>query len=529
MVPCDTDIDASADTEEDGDAEDGDGDGDGGEWQHALRPREFERRLVHHDDFFAEQRHFAPLPVPGAAVRTLSLHSDLRPSAAPRTLYGPMDSPYVVGTRPPPLPKDPAFTAAARLLDLRRITNRVIASGLPSSHRSNPLAYRNNLLDLARFLDARFPERYMVWNLAGDTSHGSYDIEPLHNRVVAIPLSKAYNLNLKSIMEVCRSMHAWLSLDPANVAIVHCTTGVGRTGAAIACYLRFVEIIPDAKEAFEYYVYRRANGDRSWVTVSLERYIDYFNNLMILGGSVPSPYPLRLHRVIINGIPDFDGRGACNPGLEIYESGKLVFTTASTNTSGRPSALQRKRSDSSAPDSVVHNTSIIPGWFVQRTSSSVIFRIPAQDPLLLEKDIQLRIFHTPVDPVTGEPASNAIITMFSFSFNSGFMPTSGIIRVALDDLEIARRDLIEQRFPSDFTIDVVISEGVSKEQEAEFEANGTASKIKLSYTRSLETSLLKCMSRLVCYHLVRINEAHMRTLEAKGINRVVGKSSQAAL
>nr|KAJ3413846.1 hypothetical protein HK105_001955 [Polyrhizophydium stewartii] len=415
----------------------------------------------------------------------------------------------------------------ARHLDLRRITNRVIASGLPWKQPSSGQSHRNNVNDLARFLDCRYHDRYMIWNLAGDTAQGSYPIEPFHNRVVAFPLSKAYHLSIRTLLDVCRSMHAWLSLHPANVAVVHCTNGVGRTGAAIASYLRFAEIIPDAKEAFEYFAFRRDCVDRSWASVSIERYVDYVNNVMNLGGAVPSPYPFRLHHVVLNGIPNFDGKGGCDPGIEIYESGKLVFST-------NPASAHLASATSSGPDRI--NSGFGDPSIVRRTASSIIFRIPSTEPLFLEKDIQLRIFHTPAGANDAAAFSQSqlqsqsqsslqqqrpVVTMVSFSFNSGFMPSRGIIRVAVSDLDIARRDTEERRFPKDFTMDVVISESVSQQQETLLEKSRTAGQLRLSYARSLDTSLLRCLSRLVCYHLVRINESHMRTLESRGINRVL--------
>ncbi|KAI8912402.1 hypothetical protein BC831DRAFT_517331 [Entophlyctis helioformis] len=533
-------------------------------WHNSLKAREHERRLIHRDDFFLESRFFAgpdslATPAGSAALasdrrpsdlksRTMSLYSEsLRyaaaagaagaaaSSASASTLYGPIDSPLVVGTRPPPpLPADPNFLRIVRRLDIRRITNRVMAAGLPWKQRSDQRLHRNSIADLALFLNTRYAGRYMIWNLAGDTSQGSYDTLPFGNRIANFPLSKAYHLNVKTIIDIARSMHAWLSLDPGNVAVVHCTNGVGRTGVAIAAYLRFVEIIPDANEAFEYYAYRRspattmAGGssnqpiDRSWVTVSLERYVDYFNNLMILGGSVPSAYPLRMHRVVMNGIPNFDGSGGCNPGLEVYESGKLVFSTSSALAAAQSSG------QAASPGELA----VFAQMLVQRTDAAVIFRIPHTAPLFLEKDVQLRIFHTPAasassassslaGPGQHPSASRQIATMLSFSFHSGFMPSSGIIRVAVSDLDVSKRDLDDGRFPADFTLDVVISEGLSKAQELELEASDPAGSYKLSYTRSMDSSLLKCLSRLVCYHSVRINEASMRGIEAKGINRVV--------
>ncbi len=36
---------------------------------------------------------------------------------------------------------------------------------------------------------------------------------------------------------------------------------------------------------------------------------------------------MTLHQVMINTIPDFDGYGSCNPELEVYKEGELVFSS----------------------------------------------------------------------------------------------------------------------------------------------------------------------------------------------------------
>ncbi|KAJ3039265.1 hypothetical protein HDV00_012353, partial [Rhizophlyctis rosea] len=239
-------------------------------------------------------------------------------------------------------------------------------------------------------------------------------------------------MNIKTLFDICRSIHAWLSLSTQNVAIVQCTNGVGRTGVAIACYLRYANLFLDANEAFKHFANRRTPGETDWNTVGQKRYVQYFNNVVYLGGALPNPYPIRLREIVLNGLPDFDNRGGCNPGLEIYQCGKLVFSSV-----------------------VNANENLDPATaFITKTEGGATFRIPQTPNLLLEKDIQLRIFHCP-NPVH---APSQVITMISFSFHTGFMP-AGLIRVAPRDLEFARRDVEEGRFPGGFCVDLVVGEG----------------------------------------------------------------------
>ncbi|KAJ3050357.1 hypothetical protein HK097_008679, partial [Rhizophlyctis rosea] len=295
-------------------------------------------------------------------------------------------------------------------------------------------------------------------------------------------------MNMKTLFDICRSIHAWLSLDVGNVAVIQCTNGIGRTGVAISCYLRYANLFPDANEAFKHFAFRRTPEDQTWITVGQKRYVQYFNNVVYLNGSLPNSHPLRLHRITLNGLPDFDNRGSCNPGLEIYESGKLVYSSVLSHT-------DTQIDPTTAP--------------VSKDEHGARFIIPPTQNLFLEKDIQLRVFHCP----NAAHNPSQVITMISFSFHTGFMP-SGLIRVAPRDLEFARRDVEDGRFPANFSVDLVFSDGWAEV------APGMGGR-EVSYSKFLDMSFTRCLSRLVGYHYVRADEALIRVLEGYGSAKVL--------
>ena len=108
---------------------------------YSIRPNSW----VTHDDFYGEQRR---LPSHTSTAR------DER----------------VFGTQPPPPPRDSSFRKLAEGLDITRITNRIIAMGMCWRQRTEKKSHRNNIDDLARFLNTRHPGKYMIWNLAGESS-----------------------------------------------------------------------------------------------------------------------------------------------------------------------------------------------------------------------------------------------------------------------------------------------------------------------------------------------------------------------
>ncbi len=48
-------------------------------------------------------------------------------------------------------------------LDITMVTNRICVVGYIWERKSDRLSYRNNCEDLSRYLNERFPERYMIW------------------------------------------------------------------------------------------------------------------------------------------------------------------------------------------------------------------------------------------------------------------------------------------------------------------------------------------------------------------------------
>ena len=75
-------------------------------------------------------------------------------------------------------PEQPLFPITMKSLslnlDITRITNRVIACGLLTDKQTNKDLHQNNVKDIRSFMDSRYKQKYMVWNLAGNNHMHSY-------------------------------------------------------------------------------------------------------------------------------------------------------------------------------------------------------------------------------------------------------------------------------------------------------------------------------------------------------------------
>ena len=237
-------------------------------------------------------------------------------------------------------------------LDVTYVTPQLVAMGFPQEGGEDRRRGRRNPIgEVASLLNSRHKDRYMIWNL----SEEEYDYEAFNNQVqeYKFPGHPAPPLGL--MFQICTSVESWLAQDTANVAVVHCMTGRGRTASVLACVLSWIGEIESPVDALQYVANKRRTSVERLVIPSQRRYVQYFTSVM--DGVKPRSEPLKLKRVIVNTIPRFfnsDKRKAtnsgsaggslkntqvednaiegpqcdgCRPYLQIFKSGKLLFSS----------------------------------------------------------------------------------------------------------------------------------------------------------------------------------------------------------
>ena len=185
-------------------------------------------------------------------------------------------------------------------LDVTYVTPRIIAMGFPQeSDEATRRGRRNPITEVSDLLNTSHKDRYMIWNL----SEEEYNYELFNNQVqeYKFPGHPAPPLGL--IFQICTSVESWLSQDTANVAVIHCMTGRGRTASVIACVLSWIGEIESPIDALQHVANKRRTNLERLVIPSQRRYVQYFTSVM--DGVKPRSEPGKLKRVIVNTIPLF--------------------------------------------------------------------------------------------------------------------------------------------------------------------------------------------------------------------------------
>eukprot|EP00898_Chlorokybus_atmophyticus_P001206 jgi/Chlat1/2086/Chrsp17S02686 len=178
-------------------------------------------------------------------------------------------------------------------LDLTYITENIIAMGYPAS-RSGLFSrfeglYHNDMSHVLQFLETHHKDCFKVYNLC---SERAYDADSFDGLVAAFPVEDNQCAPLQLLVAFCESAKAWLRRGMNNVVIVHCGSGVHRTGLAICCLLLYLRFANTADAAVAHFSRKRVADGKGVTLPSHRRYIAYFEEW--LKGPRPSPPPTQL-------------------------------------------------------------------------------------------------------------------------------------------------------------------------------------------------------------------------------------------
>lgn len=82
------------------------------------------------------------------------------------------------------------------------------------------------------------------------------------------PGSKSQTPSIPHVFEICYQLQAFLSSNPANLAMILCSNGKTRTGIVIACYLKYSTMCDSSMDGFNLFCERRCSSMSSKKSIS---------------------------------------------------------------------------------------------------------------------------------------------------------------------------------------------------------------------------------------------------------------------
>ncbi|XP_018530860.1 tensin-2 isoform X5 [Lates calcarifer] len=309
--------------------------------------------------------------------------------------------------------------------DLTYITERIISVFFPPKLEEQ--RYRLNLKEVAAMLKSKHQDKFLLLNL----SERRHDITRLNPKVHDFGWPDLHAPPLDKICAICKAMETWLTSDPQHVVVLHCKGNKGKTGVIIAAYMHYSKISAGADQALSTLAMRKFCEDKvsSSLQPSQNRYIYYFGGL--LSGAIKmNSSPLFLHQVLIPSLPNFQGEGGYYPFLKIYQAMQLVYTS---------------------------------GIYDLQGTGGRRLCVTIEPALLLKGDIMVKCYHRRAQSADRD-------TVFRLQFHTCTIHGSQLW-FGKGELDEA---CIDERFPSDATVEFVFSSGPEKIKGREYQKNDPA-------------------------------------------------------
>ena len=213
----------------------------------------------------------------------------------------------------------------------------------------------------------------------------------------------------------------------------------------MSCLLLWTGEMSSTAECMQLIETQRKMSFANLTVPSQRRYIHYFSKLM--DGVKPESTPVVLKKIVFNTIPVFGALeqgdssiNGCCPFIQIFKNGKLLTNVVEQVEN---STVKNQQSHDTSQNSPIGSRSPTRLKWMNTEEGSLAF----ESQTLLQGDIVVRCRH--VMAPTGSK-----VKMFSAAFHTGYIPSTGVLRLLKEDLDGANDD---NRFNEDFYIDLIFS------------------------------------------------------------------------
>lgn len=234
------------------------------------------------------------------------------------------------------------------------------------------------------------------------------------------------------LFKLATTMEMWLQSDPANVVVIHCMNGKGRSLAVAAVLRAWMGESATPLLALDEACEARGGSLDTLTIPSQRRYMGYFAS--ILQGVKPRVSALVMTKVRLVGVPVFgrvpsaaDAEAApvegCRAYLQVFKGGNMLHSSAGSDAE--------------------------PAWSAAGEGSVIEFDLS----LPVQGDLLIRCRHI------GD--SGVRVSMFRAAFHTGYV-SNGLLRFSKSQLDMAADD---PRFPVGSHVEVHFAQGVAPQAD----------------------------------------------------------------
>lgn len=230
-------------------------------------------------------------------------------------------------------------------VDLIYVNPQLIASAMPTENIVETL-YHTKSATLHKFLTRNHGTKWHIWNLQEDHELGydpaNFAKQSDSSLVTRVEIPDHNPTSFARLIAVVQDIHAFISQDPGNCALVHCKCGKGRTGTVCVSYMILYDGLSCDEATEQFSALRIRFSFINGISISSQlRYVHYVDTWKRMGepNIMLQPHTVQVLAIVVNNATT---RG-CSVQVEPLTPSEAISQTAVEwqPSSGNPTVLVR--------------------------------------------------------------------------------------------------------------------------------------------------------------------------------------------